>query len=1017
MSTSAMTADATAVNNVAASYQVASSSAASLQPRKAVMLKGPSLTSKTYFVPLPDTLDGLVAKAVQLFPIPPGKVPHITLGTDERAIILEESYDFIRDRELLHFRWSAETPRRNLANRVRWDAPSGSGATSPFCLNPSASPQSISSEAQVASPVTPAAEVLKTQLQGSPTSTRNLASTTRANTIANRDPNTQFGEGVAARKAHVQRVLAEQQRKREEEHTADALGAAPVIADVEQETVADVDVDPEATAKAALELAATSVAMEAVQEAADSAEIGDIAPASSQDVDMSTIQDKRSHNAAESASPATDSVAEVEEQQVLLAPAAATINLESPPRKKPVDNGGLDTPPSSGSRSSSPFHSSDRALTNTRALEHRLRANADDEPSSSPISSPTRDVSSRYRNALSTVPMPELGKQQPVQEQSSNEVVAAELAASRIDAAIEQAEGNIAEQQEINANSEEPVSPSKTIATTLNAVTKPIVSQANDPELTRIYSFLSNLVSQLLSHKANWAFQRPMSVEFEQFSSRSSRPVDLFTIRDSLASRKYGSQHLEGRMAANAVVTDFEDDLTLLYTNARRFFGVRSTQAECVEHLEKFSKSFLNEWKRTQGSAAQRNVESQRNSASQLTADAAAARLSMYRSPGSRSEKRPALSSSPFAMLLTPGSSAVNANTAGSVGRKTVGLNGQLLPNAVGVMRRPDFGFKRNTSYEGNLSAAKRPAQPTRTTSEAFERALRAATATPQAERVKPRQEVVAPFATRSVIETDFMARPAAQQQQQQPQQAEVSPMPAAQTPTSSANKRKLGEAKLDNNSQDSMPRTPSVSPPPSPSPTKRNKPAVALKPSKSATRRINKKKAKQAAAAAAAAAAALELTEQKRGKKGSSGDSDEEQRVLDLLDPSPPAKRARTAKQANFNVDSEPTTPELKTVGKGKGKKSRSPPTQAESHLLDLPLTPSTPSGRMLRPRRGTAEPHDVLPPPRTPPRSAKKGNSTNMVVEGQIETANESMDVDGFEVTGSRRRSSRQRKPVNLD
>ncbi|SPO23001.1 uncharacterized protein UTRI_01679 [Ustilago trichophora] len=1011
-----MTTNATPVNDDAASYQVASSSAAILQPRKAVMLKGPSLTSKTYFVPLPDTLDQLVAKAVQLFPIPPGKVPHITLGTDERAIILQESYDFIRDRELLHFRWSAETPRRDLANRVRWDAPAGLNPTTPFCLNSTtASPQSSSSEAPVPSPSISAADVLKAHQQGSPTSTRNLASTTRANTIANRDPNTQFGEGVAARKAHVQRVLAEQQRKREEEHTADALGAAPVIADVEHETV--VDVDPEATVKAALELAATSVTMEAAQRSASSAKAETFALASVQDVDMSTIEDKSSQAAAESASSATDSPMQVEEHEAVPAPAAVNINIESPPRKKPVDNGGLDTPPSSGSRSSSPFHSSDRALTNARILEHRLHVNADDEPSSSPISSPTRDVSSRYRNALATVPMPELGKQQQAEEQTSNEVVAAELAANAIDAAIEQANDTIAEQQEDNVVSEEPISPSKTIATTSAAVTKQVDSQANDRELTRIYSFLSNLVSQLLSHKANSAFQRPMSVEFEQFSSRSSRPVDLFTIRDSLALRRYGSQHLEGRMAANAVVTDFEDDLSLLYTNARRFFGVRSTQAECVEHLEKFSRSFLNEWKRTQGSAAQRNAESR------LTSDAAAARLSLYRSPGSRSEKRPAsLSSSPFAMLLTPGSSIVNTNATGSAGKKTVGLNGQLLPNAMGLMRRPDFGFKRNTSYEGNLSTAKRPAQPTRTTSEAFERALRAATATPQAERVKPRQEVVAPFATRSVIETDFIARPAAQQQQQQqqqqqPQQAEVSPVPAMQTPTLSGNKRKLGELTLDNNSQESMPRTPSVSPPPSPSPTKRNKPAVALKPSKSATRRINKKKAKQAAAAAAAAAAAVELTEQKRGKKSASGDSDEEQRVLDLLDPSPPAKRARTAKQANPNVHSESTTPELKTIGKGKGKKSKSPPTQDESNKLDLPVTPTTPSGRMLRPRRGISEPHDILPPPKTPPRSAKKGNNTKIVVDEQIEDVAEPIDIDGFEVTGSRRRSSRQRKPVNLD
>ena len=995
---------------------------ATLQPRKAVMLKGPSLTSKTYFLPLPDTLDQLVAKAIQLFPIPPGKVPHITLGTDERAIILEESYDFIRDRELLHFRWSAETPRRNLANRVRWDAPTGSASTTPFVLNSTASPQGSSSDGTVSSSVASAAEALKAQLQGSPSSKRDLVSTTRANTIANRDPNTQFGEGVAARKAHVQRVLAEQQRKREEEHTADALGAAPVIAEAEQDAV--MDADPEATAKAALELAASSIDSSAVQDTT-SAETHEAALASVQDMEMGL--DKNSNGQAANSSlnsETTPSAPEITAAEVLLAPTTVTISIDSPPRKKHVDNGGLDTPPSSGSRSSSPFHGSDRAINSARSLDHRLRADVDDEPSSSPISSPTRDMSSRYRNALSAVPMPELGKgssaasaqsdeqERPAEQQISNDVAVAKLAATAIDAAIEETEGSRPEEHGAETTTEEPASPSKAIAatTTTSPATKPAESQASDRELNRIYRFLSNLVSQLLSHKANWAFQRPMSVEFEQFSARSSRPVDLFTIRDSLASRKYGSQHLEGRMAANAVVTDFEDDLTLLYTNAKRFFGVRSTQAECVEHLEKFSRSFLNEWKRTQGSATQAKA------ASQLSSDAAIARLSVYRSPGSRSEKRPAsLSSSPFAMMLTPGSSATNAGAVGSAGKKTVGLNGQPLTGAMGLMRRPDFGFKRNTSYEGTLPAAKRPAQPTRTTSEAFERALRAATATPQAERVKPRQEVVAPFATRSVIETDFMARPPVQQQQQQ----EASPLPAVQTPTSAGNKRKLAQAALgsiNDASQESTTRSPSVSPPPSPSPTKRTKPVGTLKPSKSATRRINKRKAKQAAAAAAAAA--VELTEQKRSRK--SLDTQEEQSVLDLLEPSPPAKRARTAKGSASAGDSEPATPELaKGKGKGKGKKADAA-TLAESSTSSLPSISSTPSGRMLRPRRtSTTEPHDAVPPPKTPPRSAKKASAKPAVVEAIVENeaVMESMDVDGFEVTGSRRRSSRQRRPVNLD
>ncbi|TKY86684.1 hypothetical protein EX895_004324 [Sporisorium graminicola] len=997
------------------------------QPRKAVMLKGPSLTSKTFFVPLPDTLDQLVARAVQLFPVPPGKVPHITLGSDERAIILEESYDFIRDRELLHFRWSAETPRRNLANRVRWDQSAASTSANLFAST--SSPQSSASTSDEvplsSSSTASSAETLKAQLQGSPSSKGNVASTTRANTIANRDPNTQFGEGVAARKAHAQRVLAEQQRKREESHSADALGAAPILMESDQDVV--LDTDPDATAKAALELAATLPLVDAAKDTIATATMQEDVPAVVENKDdASTVE--IDDDQIETSSDAVP--------EVVLAPASVAMTIESPPRKKPVDNGGLDTPPSSGSRSSSPFHANERS----RPVDHRMCTQANDEPSSSPISSPTRDVSSRFRNALSAMPVPELGEavdiassdsdkeQARIDAESSNGSVVNDLVATAILSANQQSDAAMSPDEDTRPAS---VSQTKEIETAAvsapapaaaPAATKPVVSQANDRELNRIYSFLSNLVSQLLSHKANWAFQRPMSVEFEQFSARSSRPVDLFTIRDSLASRKYGSQHLEGRMAANAVVTDFEDDLTLLYTNARRFFGVRSTQAECVEHLEKFSRSFLNEWKRTQGSAAQAKAHAGH------VASEVASRLSQQRSPGSRSEKGPALlSSSPFPMLLTPGSSAAIHGAGGSTGKKTVGNNGQPLASTIGLMRRPDFGFKRNTSYEGTLNAAKRPTQPQRptsTTSEAFERALRAATSTPQAERIKPRQEVVAPFATRSVIESDFMARlaPSQLQPQQQPQtqQADVSPTPAARTPIAMGSKRKLSEALLEA-SVPSAARSPSVSPPPSPSPTKRNKqqPVATPKPAKSASRRSSKKKARQAAAAAAAAAErATKMTEQKRGRQTPAGDAHEEQLVLELIDPRlPPAKRTRAARStADGDADALKITSKAQSTGRAKAAKP--------DVAVDAAGVESSPGGRTLRSRRSSysAAEREHVPPPKTPPK--KKGRSSSKYAHAGVADAqpstppvSESMDLDGFEVMGSCRRSARQRKPVNLD
>ena len=52
----------------------------------------------------------LLDKARSLFSIPSDHTPYITLGTDERAILLEDSLPFLRDRELLIIRWNLDSP-------------------------------------------------------------------------------------------------------------------------------------------------------------------------------------------------------------------------------------------------------------------------------------------------------------------------------------------------------------------------------------------------------------------------------------------------------------------------------------------------------------------------------------------------------------------------------------------------------------------------------------------------------------------------------------------------------------------------------------------------------------------------------------------------------------------------------------------------------------------------------------------------------------------------------------------
>ncbi|KDN40869.1 hypothetical protein K437DRAFT_258487 [Tilletiaria anomala UBC 951] len=94
-------------------------------PPISIILRGPSTTSRTFFTALPPTLEDLLAKARKLFNIPTSHTPYITLGSDERAIILEDSMPFLRDRELLITRWNLESP----SNKGSRPASSSSAST------------------------------------------------------------------------------------------------------------------------------------------------------------------------------------------------------------------------------------------------------------------------------------------------------------------------------------------------------------------------------------------------------------------------------------------------------------------------------------------------------------------------------------------------------------------------------------------------------------------------------------------------------------------------------------------------------------------------------------------------------------------------------------------------------------------------------------------------------------------------------------------------------------------------
>ncbi|PWZ00749.1 hypothetical protein BCV70DRAFT_200009 [Testicularia cyperi] len=1031
------------------------------QPRRAVMLKGPSLTSKTYFVPLPDTLDQLIAKATQLFAVPPGKVPHITLGSDERAIVLEESFGFIRDRELIHLRWSAgETPKRNLANRVRWDDPSASSAASPLSTTSSPSQPLASSsrlyDSSLSDSLSSASEALKAaQLQNSTTQPKDLVTTTKANTIANRDPHTQFGEGMAARKAHVQRVLDEQKRKQEEENMAEVLGSNVLVdTDMEVSRTETDDASPVDTSTASMQVSA-SIADD-VQNRAEG-------QTGSSHAQVSLVEESLADSTDAQLSPAEESVSILSGPN----PESMALNIESPPRKKHADNVGLDTPPSSGSRSSSPYLSSDRSGLASGQLNMR----AEDELSSSPIQSPTRDVS-RQKTLL-----------------AAEDISAALATSTELVKAMEHGSQMISEPMLIDDTCSGDVGADSVVASAHlhNDLTSQVVNDDQveevadalapadkstpNKDLDRTYAFLSNLISQLLSHRSNWAFQRPMSFEFEQFSARCSRPVDLFTMRDAITARKYGSNLVSGRMAANAVLTGFEDDLLLLYTNARKFFGVRSTQAECVEHLEKFSRSFINEWKRgqtvvqtpSQAQAQQHGILTTSAAASTGVKSASAQPLrNSFWSPSGRLEKRAITgkpSEFPFGLTthlnLMPGSTSIKKSASSNSGH---------------MARKPDFLFKRNASYEGVTAVNKRPAQAINA-SEAFERALRAPSLTPQTDRIKPRQDFVAPFLTRSVIETlppriekllpvEVMTTSASTGETvDSPSGNRAVPSEDVYVPLTPS-KRRLESLQNEQSNREAEAAAKSPSPPPSPSPTKCAT-LVTLQPVKETT--VKKKRARRTKSSVTAAQAAAVAVVSAPVVPIADAAQDDEQAVKELLETGPPQKRAKLENKAkpegkaatgrgrgrprktavaNGSDESGKATTKATSAGTKKIDKAKSKAVAAASAakaVEELPIAsvtvalanaegpavkgtkaPGTRGRRSKRRARAGAESAEsetsTLASSTTSPRASTTSASKKDTVPDLDTPDMYAIDTSGFEFV-AQRRSTRPRKPTRVD
>jgi hypothetical protein len=235
----------------------------------------------------------------------------------------------------------------------------------------------------------------------------------------------------------------------------------------------------------------------------------------------------------------------------------------------------------------------------------------EEQQTSSPLASPTRDVRGARKTDHSMAWMMGLGmeKQQHVQQPADQQVATADAAepqetAVKIDKAVGDVEKS-AMTDVIDLTSDEIA----VDAPELQAVTSTVdmdeleeeqaVEQATSPQRRQeinvkdvpAYQTMKSVVNQLRSHPTNQWFRQPCEEELQRFCQERNRPVvDLFTISNAITLGEYG---------LDDPLKHFKADLDQMWNNIRTFYPSQSQQTHCATMLETFSGILLEEWKRS----------------------------------------------------------------------------------------------------------------------------------------------------------------------------------------------------------------------------------------------------------------------------------------------------------------------------------------------------------------------------------------------------------------------------------
>lgn len=669
---------------------------------RAVILRGPSPSAKSFFTVLPDSLEALVRKASDLFPVPPDHTGQLVL--DNGAILMPDVLPFINAREVLTFRHAPDTPRSSLhrtgtlgaareaagssAEKMRAFSRAFEGGRSGHA----GSDDSVGSSGGSSSSSMRGSRSVR--WDESVVSNENKARRT-APVIAK-----PMRYSAAGRAEHARRVLGEQEQQRRQEEAATTAEAK------EAKTSA-----PSTASSACGKATAPNPVKTSVKTPMMTAESSDkdtflSRPDAIQSLNNLPFANITSNDLlASGSSPPSYATAtsrsrthSEDEQQGSSPIASPTRNVRSAQK--------------ASSEWAKPLGEASKAQASAASVNEE--GNKTDEtatisPAHLALEPSTSITSDRLLTETATIAKAveqdglEVGRTEAQDRADAAPASnAMNMTESRTDGAVD-----VAFSDPTPASNGDEVSADEADEKAVEQAISPVQSPGKSDRADKTYQRMISIIDTLQGHPANVFFRSPLQVENRAQSMlaylrQNQRPVvDLFVIKDNLTNRKYG--RLDPFTAVSA-------DLNHMWSNAKAFYGQSSEQARCAEFLSHFSNVIMAEWRRETA-----NVKLEGSSLSEMRKGASGADRVKKAQDDVSSNGRGGEAAAKFIRDLTHGT-----NRAGKTDR---GFLTPRSPNSKGS------SFQRATQSHEQQAVPKLPASPLDVSNEDAQKTLYASKA------------------------------------------------------------------------------------------------------------------------------------------------------------------------------------------------------------------------------------------------------------------------------------------------